>query len=163
MSVSRAVAVDSGSYYDDSISWISPAGNESFIVSTESEADITNTVEWTSRQYQGSDTPVLVEPWPAPGCPFGILEIRSWDDTEESLGSMIIALSVEFSHVDDYDEQATSDVRQHIERVPLEIYEPGYFASAYLAQWGICESINRSIYEDRHSNTWPVARYAIIT
>jgi hypothetical protein len=160
LTVSRAVDVAAGNYYDDQIEWVNPTGDQHLLISTEDEDDITDVYEWTARQEQDSANPALVQPWTQDGCPFGVLEIKSWNDTSSVSGSKIIAFSVEFVHVLDYDEPGASSLRQHIERMPPELYAPGSFASAYQAQWGIVESLNRAIYTDRHANTWPVARRA---
>ena len=158
MTVSRAVDVAAGSYYDDSIEWVNPSGESVVIFSTEYEADITDVFNWTTRQSQTAQQPTLVEPHTQPGCSFGVLEIKSWNDTQAVSGSRIIAFSVEYLMNEDFDHPGGSTVRKHIERMPPELYEPDSFVSAYQVQWGVIQSLNRAIYTDRHSNTWPVAR-----
>lgn len=159
MSVSRAVGVSAGSYYDDSFTWISPLTGEVMLISTEPLADITDTREWTTRQTQTAQQAELVEPWFAWGTSFGVLEIACWDDTEELTGTNLYALSVEFKNDLAYDAPGASDVRQHVERIHADSVAPGYFASAYHAMWCVSASVNRCIYEDRHTNCWPICRY----
>jgi hypothetical protein len=152
-SISRAVSVEAGQSYNDQWYWIQNGTNERKpILSSLYDAE---EVGWQAYEDQSTYANYL-EPFSVTAKGFAIIEIVMWGGTENRDLAQIAAVSVDIINDDAFTVPGCSSIRQHVERMPLSMIVPNEFASAYHAMWGLSESLNRCMYEDRNHNTWPV-------
>jgi hypothetical protein len=112
---------------------------------------------WTTRQEETLSKRYTHDQ--VDGAEFGVIRIEAFADTAERENVFIAAYSIEYVHDTDFDDAGGSEKCLHVERIDIGAtggIVPGRFASAYHAQWCLATSINRAVYEDRHSNVWPV-------
>lgn len=153
LSVSRALSVASGQSYEDSWFWIEPfSGSRRPLLDNVYDSE---ELGWQSYQDQSvyADNN---EQFSVTNKGFAILEIVMWGGVETRDLAQIAAVSVDIINDSDYDNPGASAIRQHVERMHMATIAPGEFASAYHAMWGLSESLNRSMFEDRNHNTWPI-------
>ena len=153
ISVSRALAVDAGQGFADAWFWIQPfSGDRRPLLDKVYDSE---ELGWQAYQDQSvyADNN---EPHSVTNKSFAIIEIVMWGAVETRDLAQIAAVSVDIINDSDYDDPGASAIRQHVERMNMATIAPGEFASAYHAMWGLSESLNRSMYEDRNHNTWPI-------
>lgn len=152
--MSRAVSVAADQSYNDAWFWVEPYTNSRRpLLETTYEAE---ELGWQAYQDQGVYANYNTPHEQGSNKGWAVIEIVIWGGTESRDLAAIAAVSVDIINDSDYDDPGASAIRQHVERMHMATIAPGEFASAYHAMWGLSESLNRSMYEDRNHNTWPI-------